>query len=134
MADMTMTQKILFNIGETIKPVTEKYFYLTRPNSFDEEVKRFAVIDLPTAFRRQLTGYSDEQTSTTGIIYVFSKAKSNNTPNIGDLTALSEQVRKLFPIDGDGFSCIHPDLQYMGADKYGYQCSRISFRIFIKNV
>lgn len=134
MADMTMTQKILFKIGETIKPVTEKYFYLTRPNSFDEEVKRFAVIDLPTAFRRQLTGCSDEQTSTTGIIYVFSKAKSNNTPNIGDLTALSEGVRKLFPIKGKGFSCMHPDMQYMGVDQYGYQCSRISFRIYIKNV
>ena len=134
MADMTMTQNILFTIGETIKPTVGSYYYLTRPNAFNEEVKHFAVIDLPTIFRRQLTGDSDEQTSTTGIIYVFSKAKTNNTPNIGDLTALSEGVRKLFPIKGNGFSCMRPDMQYMGVDQYGYQCSRISFRIYIKNV
>ena len=75
-----MTQSILFTIGEAIKPTVGSYYYLTRPNAFNEEVKHFAVIDLPTMFRRQLTGYSDEQTSTSGIIYVFSKETSPRCP------------------------------------------------------
>lgn len=129
-----MTHNILKTIGKTISPVVEKYFYLDRPNSFSNEVKHFAVVDLPARFRRSLLGYIDNQTRTTGIIYVFSKAKTNNTPNIDDLTSLSEQVEKLFPIKGDGFVCRRPDLQYMGADDFGYQMSRISFEIFIKKV
>lgn len=130
----TTTQKILATIGKTISPVVEQYYYLDRPNSLTKEVKHFAVIDLPTRFRRSLFGYSDNQTRTAGIIYVFSKAKTNNTPNIGDLTDLSERVEKVFPIVGDGFSCRKPDLQYMGVDDYGYQVSRIGFEIFIKKV
>lgn len=134
MAQATMTQNILKTIGKTISPIVEKYYYLNRPNSLTEEVKHFAVIDLPTQFRRSLLGYEDNQTRTMGIIYVFSKAKTNNTPNIGDLTLVSEEVGKVFPIVGDGFSCRRPNLQYMGADDYGYQMSRISFDIFIKKV
>lgn len=132
MAQATMTQTILRAIGETLSPVIAKYYYLTRPSTFPAEVKEFAVISLPTVIRRSLFGYSDSQSWTTGIIYVYSKAKTNNTPNIGRLTSLSEAVEKLFPIGGDGFACKNPDLQYMGADDYGYQVSRISFRIYIK--
>lgn len=134
MAQATMTHNILKTIGKTISPVVGKYFYLDRPNSFAEEVKCFAVVDLPTRFRRSLLGYIDNQTRTTGIIYIFSKAKTNNTPNIGELTSLSENVEKLFPIKGDGFVCSRPDLQYLGVDDFGYQMSRISFEIFIKKV
>lgn len=134
MAIATMTKKILSTIGEAISPVVERYYYLTRPNSFNEEVKHFALIDLPTRFRRELSGYADNQTRTSGVIFVFSKAKKNNTPNIDDLTSLSEKVEKLFPIRGEGFACMTPDLQYMGADEYGYQIARVSFDIFIKKV
>lgn len=130
-----MTQTILKTIGETISPVVGKYYYLNRPNKLnDGDVKHFAVITLPTRFRRSLSGYSDDQTRTTGIIYVLCKAKTNDTPNIGELTQLSEAVEKLFPIRGKGFSCMAPDLQYMGVDDYSYQMSRISFEIFIKHI
>lgn len=134
MAQTTMTQKILQAIGKTISPVVEKYYYFTRPNATSEDMKHFAVIALPTPFRRNLTGYGRNQTQTTGIVYVFSKAKTNNTPNIGDLTEISEKVEELFPVTGDGFCCTNTDIQYMGADDYGYQMSRISFDIFIKKV
>lgn len=132
MAEMSLTQRILKTVAGVINPVVGISYYLTRPNSFTEEVKHFAVIELPTSFRRTLIGMGDEQKETTGVIWVFSKAKSNNTPNIGDLTTLSESVEKLFPMRGEGFSCIDPDVRYMGADDYGYQVSRISFYIFIK--
>lgn len=133
MAQITTTKNILKVIGDTISPVVGKYYYLTRPNKLtDADTKHFAVIDMPTRFRKSLSGYSRDQTRTTGIIYVYSKAKSNNTPNIDDLTSLSEDLEKLFPIKGDGFSCLEPDTQFMGADDYGFQISRISFNIFIK--
>ena len=128
----TTTQTVLKGIREKLTPVTENCYYLTRPNSFSEEVKRFVVISLPSKIRRTLSGYSGRQTATLGIIYAFSKAKTNNTPNIGDLASLSEDVEKTFPIRGDGFVCVRPDLQYMGDDGYGYQFSRISFQIYIK--
>lgn len=133
MAQTTTTKNILRVIGETISPVVGKYFYLNRPNKLsDAETKHFAVISLPTKFRKSLSGYNRNQSRTTGIIYVYSKAKSNNTPNIDDLTTLSEDLEKLFPIRGDGFACLEPDTQFMGADDYGFQVSRISFSIFIK--
>lgn len=129
-----MTQNILRGIGNTISPIIGKYFYLNRPNKVGNDMKHFAVVALPTRFRRTLAGYGNEQTKTKGIIYVFSKAKSNDTPNIGDLTELSESVEGLFPITGDGFSCTSPDIQYMGVDDYSYEISRISFDIFIRKV
>lgn len=132
MGQITMTQEILKTIGKTLSSVVEKYFYLTRPNSISEDMRSFAVISLPVKFRRKLYGYSTGRLESSGIIYVFSKAKANNTPNIADLTSTVESVERLFPIKGDAFSCIDPEIQYMGSDDYGYQISRISFNILVK--
>lgn len=132
MGQVTMTQEILKTIGKTLSSVVEKYFYLTRPNSISEDTRSFAVISLPVRFRQRLYGYSAGRLESNGIIYIFSKAKANNTPNIADLTSTVESVEKLFPIKGGTFSCTDPEIQYMGADDYGYQVSRISFNILVK--
>lgn len=135
MAEETLTKRILRAVGETITPIVGSYYYFTRPAATVTDGKQhFAVIDMPTRFRRNLAGYNRRQTKTTGIVYVFSKSKTNNMPNIDDFTSVSEEVEDAFPINGEGFSCTNPERQNMGADDYGCHVSRISFDIFIKKV
>lgn len=127
-----MTHLILRTLAEAVSPVVGRYYYLTRPSVLNEDVRHFAVIDLPLRFRRRLIGHGRSQTQTGGVIKVYSKAKADNTPNIGDITSLPEKVEGLFPISGDGFSCTDPGIRYLGADDYGYQVAWVSFDIFIK--
>ena len=109
-----------------------KKTFLDRPKSGSEELANFIVIDLPTELRGMVKGSFDVLADCYGTFYVFCKAKTDATINIGAQSTLIQKVLDVFPINGKHIVATNPSLLMRSEDGYGYQVTQISFALRTK--
>lgn len=105
-----------------------------RPDFGEDEIppKRFIVIELPVQIEDYVVGKSKFLLNTTGVVYIFDKAKKDTTLNVNATSDFVESVTDLFPIVGQYFSAVNPKVLMRGADEYGYQVVTVTFDIHSK--
>lgn len=128
----TVTYQILNSIVDALKPLKVKIYPLNRPNKVDEKMDMFIVVDLPTQIRRTTKGYDDFRYQTTGVIYAFTRAKSDGTPNIDKQTKFVRSISDLFPITDEIVECVNPRVLVRGLDSTNFQVSTITFTLRTK--
>lgn len=99
-----------------------------------EPLNKFAVIELPVAIRDIAFGKNKFMLYTTGVIYLFTKAKNDNTLNVNAYSDFAESVVDLFPISGTYCVASNPEVQGRGADGNGYQVVTITFDLHTKSL
>lgn len=115
--------------------IENKYIFLGRPDTSmngDSPMNKFAVVELPVSIRDIAHGKKKFVLNTTGVLFLFTKGKNNNTLNLGPTSDFIEDVINLFPYTGAVCSISNPDVLMRGADKYGYQVTSISFDLQTK--
>ena len=125
--------------GDLVNALTNiidgKYIFLSeRPNVNSEttQMTSFVVVDLPTTISDVALGNHRFLLTTTGVIYVFVKAKRDNTLNVNAMSSLVESVIQLFPISGTYSVATEPEILGKGADGNGYHVTSISFTLHTK--
>lgn len=88
---------------------------------------RFVVIDLPARLRDQVVGYRQTYVTSSGILYLFSQAKSNGTLELNATGELVDDILALFPINGENVSAVKPVVQMTGYDDNGFQVTTVTF-------
>ena len=134
MATQGMIKGIYTDLTNALKSVIEsKYIFLgARPTSTmnsSETMSKFIVVELPARFRDVAIGRKKFVMQTQGIMYLFTKAKSNATLNLNAASDFTDSVENLFPIIGECCSASEPQVLMDGADEYGYQIVTITFDI-----
>lgn len=135
-----MAKSVLYNIyndlTEAMKKVIEtKYIFLKdRPNvgKDDTAMSKFVVIDLPLSIEDYVIGNKKTLLNTTGVFYLFTKARSNSTLNIESTGKFVDSVVDLFPFRGDYCSAANPIVRISGSDGLGFQVTTISFDLQTK--
>lgn len=115
--------------------ISEKQIFLgERPDTAKDGKQKnvFAVIELPVNISDVAIGNRRLMLYTSGIFYLFSRAKSDNTLNINALSDFTESVWNLFPISGNYIVASNPEILSRGKDGYGYQVVSISFDLHSK--
>lgn len=98
----------------------------------DKPMSKFLVIELPAAIKDYAFGNKKFMLTTTGVFYLYSKAKSNGTLNLNAMSDFVSSIEDLFPINGDYCSATSPRILMNGADRHGYQVVTISFDLQTK--
>lgn len=113
---------------------TKAIFCGGRPNFGEDEKppKRILVIELPVTIEDYAVGKKKFLLNTTGVVYLFDKAKKDTTLNVDSTSDFTESVVDLFPIVGSFFSAVNPKVLMRGADEYGYQLVTVTFDIHSK--
>lgn len=125
----------IFNeIVSEIKSVggIENVYITNRPKEVNDKMKAFAVVSLPTEIRRTIIGNEDTELRMIGVIHVFTKSKTDNTPNIVSQTSIAQSVMDLFPINGEHIVASLPSILIDGDDGNGFQITSITFKIRTK--
>ncbi len=131
-ANNTVIYQVFNSLVTALKPLGVKVYPLNRPNTVDEKMDKFIVVDVPTEFRRTAKGYDDYNYRTTGVIYAFVRAKSDGTPQIDKQTTFVRSVTDLFPIADSIVRCVRPRVLLRGLDKAGFQVTAITFTLRTK--
>ena len=97
-----------------------------------ETMKKYIVVELPVAIEDYAVGNHKFHLTTTGVIYLLSKAKKNRTFNVNVLSDFTEEVTDKFPICGQYIAATNPVVLMNGLDEFGYQIVTISFDIHNK--
>ena len=136
MAKKSTISKIYDDLVTAMKGVIEsKYIFcgerpdVTKDNS---EMEKFVVIELPVSIRDIAIGKHKFLLHSRGLIYLFTKAKSNATLNVNMTSDFIESVMDLFPISGSYIAAVKPEPLLTGADEYGYHVTSVSFEIHTK--
>ena len=134
MAKKTPISAIYTDLVTALSVVIEsKYIFLGgRPDTSSESMNKFAVIELPVGIEDIAVGRKKFSLSTTGVVYLFVKAKSNGTLNVNTTSDFVESVCGVFPVNGDYCEAYNPSVLMKGADEYGYQTVSITFDINTK--
>lgn len=136
MAEKTTRAKIFDDLVDAIKSVIEpKYIFLGNRPKIDKDnvtMDKFAVIELPTRLRDVAVGKRKFLLETTGIFYLLTKSKTNNTLNVNAASDFEDNVLDLFPISGSYIAAVHPVTIMNKVDEYGYQVTSIMFEIHTK--
>jgi hypothetical protein len=103
---------------------------IKEPN--DSTMTKFIVVELPIGIDDMVVGNHKFHLTTTGIIYLFTKAKKNKTFNVNAISDFTEEVTDRFPISGEYIAATNPTVLMNGVDEYGYQIVTISFGIHNK--
>lgn len=98
----------------------------------DSSMKKFIVVEIPTGIEDMVVGNHKFHLTTTGIIYLFTKAKKNKTFNVNTLSDFVEEVTDKFPISGKYIAATNPTVLMNGVDEYGYQIVTVTFGIHNK--
>jgi len=94
-----------------------------------EGMPKYIVVELPVTIEDYAVGKHKFHLTTTGVIYLFSKAKKNRTFNVNTLSDFTEEVTDKFPIRGEYIAATNPTVLMSGTDEYGYQLVTISFDV-----
>lgn len=105
-----------------------RIFLQNRPDVKEEgaPMEKFCVISLPVSINDYVVGNEKTLLNTAGVLYLFTKARSNNTLNL-NASDLADDVEKLFPIKGTYCVASNPTLRLKGADGNGYQVATYTF-------
>ena len=130
-----MAKSTLFNIYadlvNAVKTIVEaKYVFLKdRPNIGNGEVPmpQFVVIDIPSTIHDYVIGDKRTMLQTSGLLYVFTQSRSNNTLNVNTTGDLVDSLFDIFPISGEYAVATNPRVMMRGSDGQGYQVTTISF-------
>ncbi len=112
--------------------IPKKYIFLQdRPNvkSGDAPMEKFCVISLPVSIDDYVVGNKKTLLKTSGVIYLFTQARNNNTLDLNATGDLADSIESLFPIKGAYCVASHPTLTLNGADEYGYQVAIYTFNL-----
>lgn len=110
--------------------VEEKRIFLKDRPSFKEgsvPMSNFIVIDLPVSVRDYVIGNNKTHLHTTGVVYAFTQARSNNTLDLNAAGTLADSICGLFPISGDYAVATNPVVTLQGSDGHGFQVTMIAF-------
>lgn len=130
-----MAKSTLYNIYndlvKAVKPIVgSKYVFLKdRPKTKEGEVpmEKFVVVDLPVSIDDYVIGGKKTYLTTSGVFYLFTQARSNDTLDVNVMGDLVDNVVNLFPIKGDYVVASNPVVRMTGSDGMGFQVSTISF-------
>lgn len=119
------------DLVNAVKGIGEKTF-LDRPKSVPEELVKFIVIDIPSEISGKVKGSIDVTAGCYASFYIFCKAKTNGTINIGAQSELTQKVLDLFPINAQHIVASKPIVLMQGQDGYGFQVTHITFSLRTK--
>lgn len=97
-----------------------------------EKMPKYIVVELPVNIEDYAAGNNKYLLTTTGVVYLFSKAKKNRTFNVNALSDFTEAVTDKFPISGEYIAAANPTVLMSGTDEFGYQLVTVSFDIHSK--
>lgn len=123
----------MFNsVVEMLKACKIRTFILERPKELPSKLNEYAVIDMPVAVKRPFAGYDNFRYSTKCVIYLFCRAKNDNTANIDAQSATVKKVFDCFPYKDNVCECVRPEVLHRGSDEYGFQVTTITFTLRTK--
>lgn len=129
MANKTATFQMFKSATTMLDGCGLRTYLMDRPKETPSKMASFAVVDFPVAVGRPYAGNDDFRFVTTGVIYVFCRAKNDGTPNIDAQTALVRKVTDCFPYKDDVCEFVNPSVLLRGADEYGFQVTTVTFTI-----
>lgn len=134
MAAQTAPMAIIYNelIDFCANYVERVNVFLGRPKTVDKELKQFLVIELPAEIHDIVSGNKDFALNTTGIIYVFNRAKSNATMNLNSQSTLTYNIKKGFPYVGAHIRAVRPTILHQGFDGNDFHITTITFKLKTK--
>ena len=116
--------------------VERKYIFIGgRPDIKEAELEtmtKYIIIELPVSIEDMAAGNHKFHLTTTGVLYLLSKAKKNRTFNVNALSDFTEEVTDRFPICGEYIAATNPTVLMSGTDEYGYQLVTVTFDIHNK--
>lgn len=115
--------------------IESKYIFLGRPDiskNVDSPMNKFMVVELPISIKDIAFGNKKFVLTTTGVLYLFTKGKRDNTMNLNATSDFISDVESLFPYNGLVCSISEPTVRLRGADEYGYQVTSITFALQTK--
>lgn len=95
-------------------------------------MNKFIAIELPVSIEDIAAGNKRFVLSTTGVLYLFYKSKTNGSLNVNATSDFIDSVERLFPIVGEYCGASSPRILMNGADEYGYQLVTITFDLQTK--
>ena len=97
-----------------------------------DKMEKYIVVELPVNIEDMAVGNHKFHLTTTGVFYLFSKAKKNKTFNVNTLSDFTEEVTDKFPIRGDYIAATNPAVIMNGLDEFGFQIVTVSFDVHTK--
>lgn len=137
MAQKTTIAKMYDDLVNAMDGIVERKFIFVggRPDIKEaqlETMKKYIVIELPINIEDIAVGNNKFHLTTTGVIYLISKAKKNRTYNINELSDFVEEVTDKFPVKGEYIAAVNPSVLTTGMDEFGYQIATVTFDIHTK--
>ena len=117
------------------KVIESKYIFLGRPDTSKDvnaPMNKFIVVELPVPVEDIAHGRKKFVLSTSGVLFLFTKGRSNNTLNLNTASDFIEDVTNIFPYKGSVCMLTDPSVLMRGADEYGYQVTSITFDLQTK--
>ena len=137
MAEKTTIAKMYDDLINTFDGIVERNLIFPggRPDIKEpdlEKMPKYIVVELPVNIEDYAAGNNKYLLTTTGVVYLFSKAKKNRTFNVNALSDFTEAVTDKFPISGEYIAAANPTVLMSGTDEFGYQLVTVSFDIHSK--
>ena len=135
-----MAKSTLYNIYndlvKAVKPIVgnKNVFLKDRPKTNGDEVpmSKFVVVDLPVSIGDYVIGSKKTYLTTSGVYYLFTQSRKNDTLDINATGELVDSVFDLFPISGDYVVASNPVVRMGGSDGMGFQVTTVTFDIHTK--
>ena len=136
MANLTTIAKMYNDLINGLEGVVgRKFIFPQRPDVKEadfETMQKYIVVDLPAQITDMAVGNHKFHLTTTGVLYLFSRAKKNMTYNVNSLSDFTEEVTDRFPISGEYIAAVNPTVLATGVDEFGYQIVTITFDLHSK--
>lgn len=123
-----LVYRIFADLTSAVSGIADKVT-LGRPKTLADAVNTFISVELPTELQGVFAGNPEMSLETFGVFNIYVKAKTDGTMNVGTQTAISEKVKKLFPIKGNVLVATRPEEHYMGFDGFGFHVTQVMFKI-----
>jgi len=131
MAKKSTIYNIFNDFVEALKPIVDKkYIFLKdRPKIGKDDVpmKKFIIVDLPLGIDDLVIGHKKTCLVTSGVLYLFTQARSNDTLDPNATGDFADSVEELFPIKGQYIIACNPTVKLNGSDGQGFQVTVITF-------
>ena len=135
-----MAKSTLYNIYndlvKAVKPIVgnKNVFLKDRPKTNGDEVlmSKFVVVDLPVSIDDYVIGSKKTYLTTSGVYYLFTQSRKNDTLDINATGELVDSIVDLFPISGDYVVASNPVVRMGGSDGMGFQVTTVTFDIHTK--
>ena len=135
-----MAKSTLYNIYndlvKAVKPIVgnKNVFLKDRPKTNGDEVpmSKFVVVDLPVSIDDYVIGSKKTYLTTSGVYYLFTQSRKDDTLDINATGELVDSVLDLFPISGDYVVASNPVVRMGGSDGMGFQVTTVTFDLHTK--